>query len=115
MVAALSIICRYPVPRDQRGGDGVWRGGGRGANRRSSPRTSPAEVSGRSSLRLEGDGEHGADVAPSAAAADEGAASSASSTSSGSPPQSMASGEDPRQAGQLRSGRSRELKDVELT
>jgi hypothetical protein len=118
MVAAFSIFCRYPVPRDQRGGDGVWRSSGSGANRRSSPRTSRTEMAGRNSLRLGSDGESGVDVARTATTV-EGVESAnddaASSTPSGTPPRSMPSGEDPRQDGSLRSGASRELKDVELT
>jgi hypothetical protein len=86
-VAAISVLCRYPVPRGARRGDGVWRNG-----------------AGRSNSSMAGGVPPGTD-------------DTASVSSSGTAPRTTPSGEDPRQGSSapLRSSSSKELKDVELT
>jgi hypothetical protein len=131
-VAAIAVLCHYPVPRDMLGRDGVFRSGAS----RGSPRhpTGPASSSddalddmgsGRDDPDPMGATEGGyasssTRLPPPAAAFDSAADASTPAlppAAPDSPPRTMASGEDPRQVSHppLRVSSSKELNDIELT
>jgi hypothetical protein len=125
-VAAVSVFCHYPVPRDVRG-DGVFRNGANRANPRG-PTGPPSASQHDLSVGDEHDDAMFATEAgfassstrlpPPAAAFDDASTSTPPpSAVSDSPPRTMASGEDPREDSHppLRGSSSRELKDIELT
>lgn len=123
-VAALSILCHYPTPKELQDGDGVWVEHGSGSSSRSVSSTrSSASSSPRHRTSTEGSGrsptasQPSVELGPNTLRVDAPTMTTAAATmsipaaSDDSDDHRMATGEASQQSGNS----SREMKDVELT